>query len=260
MRFIAVLKRYSTLLLALLLLIFIIAVSAEILYLHNFGALKTTNEINYVGYDAFKQQIDAAALDPAIKQSPHFTKFLNFIQPTQDSSKSEKDRYKALTQAKIELLYLYTFGSNPKARTLLDALSIFAKTNFPKEYKQADFSYPCQDPNCSDDKPGQDFLNIISVLKNSDFPTPVKNDMAQYLLSLSYYQKSDSLAKAQFLLMAANNIRGYSTLTQTGANTKIADQLYNYTKSHYPNEFRSLAQKKTASQSGLFKPEDLPIK
>lgn len=258
MQVIAVIKRHSTLLLALLLVIFIIAVSAEILYLHNSGALKTTNKISYVGYDAFKQQIDAASLDSNIKQSPHFTKFINFIQLIQDGSKSEKDRYKTLTQGKTELLYLYTFGSNPKARTLLDALNIFAKTNFPKEYKQIDFSYPCQDPSCSDDPPTQEFLNIINELKSSDFPAPVKNDMAQYLLSLGYYQKSNSVVKAQLLLMAANIIRGYSTLTQTGANTKIADDLYNYAKIHYSNEFEILM--KTASQSGIFKAGELPTK
>jgi len=263
MRFIAVFKQYKLLFFISFLAILILALMATIIYLNSRGNFINTpgkTVINYAGYDTLQQQINSAALDSSINQSPHFAKFQSMIQLSTDGSKSEKDRYTIILQGQTELLYLYTFGANHKATVLMDALSAFAKSNFPKEYKAANFSYPCEDPSCADSPPSQSYSDIINELKNSDFPAPVKSDTAQYLQSLSYYKQSDSLTKTQLVLQTASVIRSYSTMTQTGANVKIADDLYNFAKTGYPADFATLAKSKSASIRSLFKPEDLPNK
>ena len=261
MRFIAVFKQYKLLFFISFLAILILALMATIIYLNSRGNFINTSGktvINYVGYDTLQQQINSAALDPSINQSPHFAKFNNYLQSAQNGTISEKNRYASLTNAAQELMVLYVYSSDPKARSLLTALGVFAKANFPKYYKANIFTYYCQDPSCSDDYPSPEFLGILTEIKNSDFPAPVKNDTAQYLLSVSYTQKQDVSFKVRMYLLTAATIRGYSQFTQTGANVKIADDLTNYVKEQYPKEFQSVSQNSAAANSRLNTQNNLP--
>lgn len=264
MHFIAVLKQYKLYVSIFFLAILLLGILTAIAYFKSSANLGNSPAINntgnYVGYDVLQQQITAAAMDTNINNSPYFPLFNTSLKTLRDPAMNGQTRYASLVQAHQQLINLYTFTGNPKIRTLLDALNTFTKNNFAKEYNQSAFSYPCQDPTCSDDPPNQQFLNIVNEVKTSDFPTTVKNNLAQYLLANSYLAKKDSLAKTRTFLVIAQTIQSYSSLTKTGINTKIADDLYNYTKGHYLKDFINLLSAPNAVASGLFKPGDLPKK
>jgi hypothetical protein len=252
MRFVAVFKQYKLLFLIFFLAILILGSLAAIILLQSSG-----NKINYQGYDAFLQQVNTVATDPSLNSSPYLSKFTAQLNILSDKNADEGSKYTSLVQAGSQLQFLYTLSSNPKIRNLLDTLNTFAKNNFPTEYQQNQFSYFCQDSGCTDDPPPPTLLKIVDEIRNSDFPTNIKTTNSQHLLSLSYYQKKDAAAKVYRYLGFAYVIRGYAYLTKTGANTQIADNLYNYVKSYYPNEFHTLAAQPSIVKTGFLKPTDL---
>src|ERR1035437_10278036 len=202
MRFLAVFKQYKLYFLISFLAIFILVLMATIVFVNSKGGFSnkpaTPAVINYIGWDTLQQQINSAATDPIIKKSPYFSQFENLLKTLQNPSANEQNKYNSLLQAHAQLASLYIFtDSTTKVRSLLDALSVFAKNNFPKEYQQNDFNYPCESSTCSDDPPTQAFLNILSEIKNSDFPAIVKNNISKYLLTNSYLNKSGSLTKVR---------------------------------------------------------------
>jgi hypothetical protein len=251
MRFIGVSNQYKLLFLMFFLAILILGSLAAIILFKSFS------NKNYQGYDAFQQQVNAIATDPNLNKSSYFSKFMSQLDILENKNADEENKYASLAQANSELQLLYSFTGNPKVRNLLDALNTFAKNNFPTQYQQNQFSYYCQDLGCTDDPPPPELLKIVDEIRNSDFPTSVKSVNSQHLLSISYFQKKDVATKVYRYLGFAYAVRGYAYLTKTGANTKIADDLYNYVKSYYPKEFHALATQPGAIRTGLFKPADL---
>ena len=246
MRFFAVLKQYKFLFLAFFLAILILALMTMLVYLNSQGNFPNkpkqntpTITVSYAGYADLQQQIASAATDPNINSSFYFSQFKDSLITLQTGA-NKQVKYNSLVKAHTQLISLYTFTSSPKVRTLLDTLNQFTKSNFPKEYYFGQFTYSCEDPVCSDDPPTKKFLDITSEIKNSDFPATAKNNIAQSLLAISYFNKNDSLKKARIFLMTASAVQTYSSLTKTGANVKISNDLYTYTKTHYLKEFNLL--------------------
>lgn len=211
---------------------------------------------NLKGYSDLKQKTNQLSEDSTIAQTPLYTRLIKTLSVLEDNKSTDENKYRALTDVDKFLQSLYADTNNHKLYILHYDLVSFAEANFPKLYKKIDFAMNCLDPICADSKQPEQISGIIEQLKQSDFPEDIKTSAIKDVINTGYYSDKDLLTKAGNYLVLANIIRSYSNFTKTGANTTISDNLYNFVKLYYPEQFKKLTKTPAATSGGLIKKGD----
>ncbi len=257
MQFVNIIKKNKIALSVFILIVVIIILGISIYWANNSN--KTVSVSSLKGYSALKQKIsNLAKNEPELEQDALYQKTASYTQ--QIASSSKKDSYDNTARGYDSLTSLYSITSNPKLVPIIKAYSLFAKENFPSEYKSSQFVYLCQDPTCAETPQPPEILKIIDEIKQSDFPKQVQKDTAQNLLTTGYLPKANEEQKFNEYLFMVQALRNYGEFSKSGENIKISDELYNFVKKAFPKNFESIKNSVVGTQSGLLKPEDFPKK
>lgn len=255
MYFVDLFKKNKVALITLSLVVLIILLLGTLYYLSSSEGifLKNSNTAgsDLKNYTILKAKINSITSDTYLGNQPLFSKIISKLNIVENKQNSEEKRYQGISDAAFYLQAFYSSTNNPKLYPLISSFDIFAKENFPKYYEKRDFVYYCQDQTCAESPQPQEIKNIIEEIKASDFPEEVKQSTVRSLLNVGYLSKKDSETKFYKYLLIAQIVRGYSDFTKTGVNTKIADTIYNYAISAFPENYKELLKSPRATQSGL---------
>lgn len=255
MQFINIIKKNKIAFSAFALIVFILVLGISIYWVNN--SSNKVSSSNLKGYSELKQKIsDFSKNNPTIAEDALYQKTVSYTE--QIGSSSVKDRYNNAVRGYDALTSLYSITSNSKFVPIIKQYVQFAKENFPSEYKPRQFVYLCQDPTCAEEPQPEEIVKIVDKIRGSDFPEQVQKSTVQNLLTTGYLPKANRDQKFNEYIFITQAIRSYSDFSKTGANIKISDELYNFVKSAFTEEFNKARNLVGASQSGVFKPEDLP--
>ncbi|MCL4353340.1 hypothetical protein M1615_02590 [Patescibacteria group bacterium] len=231
----------------------VIIIALTLIYYLNYSSksnsptLSTSNSTpgsDLKGYPELMQNVNSLRSDNTLAQAPLFSRIINSLQIVGNSKSTEQERYNALVNADGLLENLYNTTNNHKLYSIPGDFSDFAKINFPKLYKDSDF-FPvyCIDPSCAQSPQPQAILNIVNEIKNSNVPEVVKTTFVQDILNPGYLQNSFLNTKIFAYTIVANNLKNSGALTKAGLNEKLYNELTDYVKTTYPEEYNKIMSK-----------------
>jgi hypothetical protein len=213
---------------------------------------------NLKGYENLMQKINTIKSDPQIASQPLLNRMFQKMQLMENPKSSDKDRYNDLIMADKFMQTLYAYTNNHSLYVLNGDFKQFGNNNFPKQYKPTDFNINCMDLVCADSKQPKQLTIILNDIYQSDFPKEIKDSMSRNIQNTSYYSDKDLLLKASgYLTLAAVIRNNYSSFSKSGTNVIIANNLYDFVKNYYPEQFKKITQAPGAVASGLIKKEDV---
>ncbi len=223
-----------------ILLIIITSLIGIIFLVDQNGKVNTPSSTNLKSYDSFKNNFNNLNLNKGNSLSETINQFKVLENPTN----SPDIRYGALVQISDSLIKTYIATQNPKIYSFIaNDLNIFAKVNFSKNYKQTDFASPCMDPQCEIEPAPKEILSIINEIRsiNSSFVSAGNKEGQILNLKSSIYNNSKNRYQKAILYMnAANQIRADEEFQKANLNNKIADEIINFVKNRYPEEYNIL--------------------
>ena len=178
--------------------------------------------------------------DPQIRGNGAYDRLNTNLDIVANESSSDSDRYEALKESFVFFYGLYQETSDNKLYPVNQDFQDFAKRYFPKHYDEVDFTYFCQDPVCADSETPQEILEIVDELKKSDMPERIAETTANDILNDSYLSEKDKELKVENYIISISILRGYDDFSPSKINQKIADDILNFVKNKYPEEYRKI--------------------
>lgn len=198
----------------------------------------TVGGINLTGYTKLKNDTNNLFSNQKIGQDPEFIKYATELATIENKTVSTNDKYKALVSANNYLEISYSMTNQHDLYGLLQELKDFSKTNFPKLYKDKDFpKIFCLDKACAQNPQPPEVLQIVDEINASSIPAVMKPSFVQNLLNQGYI--NDPRDRAIGYLIVVGVLNGDGELKKAGLNTKLSNELLDYVKKTYPNEYAS---------------------
>lgn len=246
----------NKLLLLFLSLIVVIAVAAGTIYYINLKTGVTNNLFasgKLKGYEELKQKANALTADKQINETPDLGKFIAKLTLLEDKSMSDEKKYETLRDAFERLTSLYSLTNNPKVNEIVMEIGPFAKENFPKYYKDYHFQYYCQDTTCAENPPPNEILDFIEEINASDMPGAVKHSAATNLLNTTFLPEKEKDQIINSFLITYTMLRDGIDFSKTGANKKIANDIFEYIQKRYPEDMKKILSSPQSRENGLVK-------
>lgn len=124
-----------------------------------------------------------------------------------DPKKTPEEKYEALTSIAFYFNYAYSVNNDPSLREFVnDKLNNLAKTNFPEQYKETDFSIGCADSKCGDelDPDIENILKNISTLSGVELA--YKQIVSENLRQAAFTPSSQMEDKRTGMKLAVNQL------------------------------------------------------
>jgi hypothetical protein len=222
----------------------IILLTVLIIFLNNSGVSNNNKAIDltqYKGYAQLKQEITGLSSDPQLANSASFNKVVVKLSVIEDKTVSPKDKYTALTLISNNLEDVYVLTNNHKLYSLPADINSFAKENFPTFYKAMDFATThCVDETCAQSSQPPEILKIADEIKNSTKDEVVKSILTRDLLNPGYLSNNDINTKVSSYIFVINVLKQDQTLKQAGLNDKLFNELLDFVKKTYPDEYKKI--------------------
>jgi hypothetical protein len=245
MQFSYFIKNKGKIILIICLILAIALTLGIIIYLnHNQDSVSSKNtatSFDLKNYAQLKTDVNKAFTDSTVNQNPSAEKFYSKLTSAEDPSLSAQDKYNALALGYAYLRQAYSETNDHVLYTLPEEYANFVKTNFSKDYREADFrKIPCQDKLCEDEPQPAEILKVVDEINASSIPDPVKTTFVRNLLNAGYISKNDPEYRAFNYYVVANILKGSGALTDAGLNTKLSQEVIDYVQKAYPNQYQTI--------------------
>jgi hypothetical protein len=176
------------------------------------------------------------------------------------NNKTDDGKYAYLVSTSDKLGLIYSLTNQSEIYGLINNdLASLAKKHFPKQYKEENFSYPCQDPKCAKDSQPQEILAIVEEIKNSDFRETYKTQYSQNLLNTGYETGDlDPVHIAWQYYRTGESIEKSDHISESGANKTIGNKIKEFVINKFPEEYKLIIKSKNAPSTSLEEPDPGP--
>lgn len=148
---------------------------------------------------------------------------------------SAEERYKALDNLSFFFQSLYGNTNDPKVRTYIKELGVYAQKEFPKLYVKAVFNPICQDPSC-----GQiissDIKKVISSIESSKIDPQDKERLIKNLTNAGYAKNEDREYKSYVYNQVLADLNSIADISSSSSILEISKDLSSFIKKEYPEE------------------------
>lgn len=221
-----------------LLLIGLLATLIILIKVINDKESKRVTEI--YGYNELNYSLEKVAKNTELANHGEFGRTIENLNKAKNG-KNINDQYLSLENSFSHFNALYSQTNNQSLYKILPQFGKIAKANFPQNYKEANFSFFCQDPSCSDSSQPKEILKIVEEINNSDFPDNVKKTTARDVLNIGYITSKNRAVRALSYLSMVEVISSYGGFSSSSANIEIASDLKKYVTKEYSNEMKNNA-------------------
>lgn len=224
-----------------LLLVSLFVLILEIGYLYYTNSKKGAVDVNGLkGYNELYLNLTAIS-DSQLQQNSEYARSIKYLLKIKED-KNKDQQYKDFQSSFGYLLNAYASSNNHKIFTLGNSFKKFAEENFPGRVKGHSFEIVCMDPQCADSAIPSGLAHIIDEVKQSQAPDPVKNSFINNLMNMSYISEKNTYSKAFGLLIMVNALKHSGAFTKLGLNEKLSNELLNFIKTAYPQDYKSLVE------------------
>ncbi|KKR76059.1 MAG: hypothetical protein UU21_C0019G0002 [Candidatus Levybacteria bacterium GW2011_GWA2_40_8] len=190
------------------------------------------NSSDLKNLDKIKNDIQTVSSSGNALQNPVYQKFLAKFNEINNSKLNKEQKYEVLNTSLTYLVSYYSLTNDPQIFDLEEKINSFIILNFPE--KKTTLEPSCFDPSCADSPQSPEMLAIIEVIKNSNVPSPMKDDNIKDLTNFGYLQTSRNNSKVQNYLIMASMIEKNQDYQAAGINIKVANDIRSYVKKAYP--------------------------
>ncbi|MBI4098174.1 MAG: hypothetical protein HY426_04005 [Candidatus Levybacteria bacterium] len=146
-----------------------------------------------------------------------------------NTKKTKDERYKALYDLSFIFANAYSTTHDPSIRKFSsEVIDSYFKSQFPDEYNDSLFNFPCADPECGQ-KLSPEIESVIKEVSGNDIPSYMKNTIIINLTSAGYVPDSDIDGKRFGINLVVDQLKE----TGDAQASKSAEKLVNYFKDRY---------------------------
>jgi hypothetical protein len=161
-----------------------------------------------------------------------------FLKNFQDAGKTSdyQERYKLLQDDYMQLLGFYTQDHDPKTRKVLEQYAQYMVNNYQEHAQESIYTVPCFDSGCGTAKYPQEIQKIKVDLEAASASASLKDSVNKRFEAASF--TGDKEIQGANYLNAFISLRNEYQMQKAEAIKSIAQQLLDYIKNNYPNDYR----------------------
>lgn len=232
-------------------LILIIIILSLIFVIDRYGPnnnLGITVSSNLKDLDLIKSEAKKLSSVREINSNGTYTKILSQINSLEDKKTSRKeDKYKIVRAIWENVLGLYSDTNRNELYNFQIIFNDFIKKNYPDK-DQFNLKPLCLDPNCAEKEQPKEIQSVIEKINKSSIVEPVKESDIQSLKNFGYINDNWAQLKVNGYLDVAYYIKDSKYYTDAKINEEIYNQIINYIKNTYPNEYEEFIKNTIPSQ------------
>ncbi|OGH11302.1 MAG: hypothetical protein A3B38_00555 [Candidatus Levybacteria bacterium RIFCSPLOWO2_01_FULL_36_13] len=219
------------------LLVFVVLILTAIYFLDSFSD-NSSNSTSLKNFDTIKNQAKSLASDSQINSNASYQKILSQLARAENKNLSNKEKAKILDVTGSYILDAYYYTNNHKLYLYAQAFNNFLIENIGEK---ARLNIPCYDPECAENPQPKEILNVIEEIKQSQLPQGLKDSVILDLTNFGYLRNGYGLPtyniKIGSYASLANTIRKDPEFIKAGINEKIYNDIVNYLRVEYPDEY-----------------------
>lgn len=191
------------------------------------------------GYDEIEKAVLSLSSDPVLSDNKHYKNMVDDLEKLRANNLSKKQRVTLARLLIDDFGALYAETNDHSLYQLGNDIKNFVEPNFGKD---AEFNPPCLDPICADRPQPEAIMTVINQIQEADLPESLKHDHIKDLTNYGYFTKDYDETRTQAYLFTAADILDNKSYIKAGINKNISDQIIEYVKKDFPEEYLKITQ------------------